>query len=369
MQRITPGQILAEAITSPDEKITIGPGTVLNDSWIKRLREWGIKKVSVGSGKKEASSVDELQALLSSVLQVIKEPGPKQVQVKTPNQKAQEDFFKICTMVETELCRIFLSTRCTNKKLPIKILKKLAGILYDTLAVPGLFSFIHIPARAERYLYRHAIDVALFCGLMGKWAGLPIDNVKVLVYAGLIHDIGKTRVFYEILAKPSSLNASERLLAEQHVEYSRTLLEDAGLESERILAAVYQHHEKIDGSGYPSGLSGSEVHPFAKVLAVADVYDALTSDRYYRARVSPLEAAEIMLYDMTGHFDSEVLTRFCEQLQQNLIGVKVSMSNSMTGEIVGFHPLPSMRPLVMLEDGKSVDLAVDELKIIDFRFA
>jgi putative nucleotidyltransferase with HDIG domain len=269
----------------------------------------------------------------------------------------QDHFISDCSKVKNELCSIYLHTRLTGYA-PLRTLESLAKrILYPLLSVPESFLLLHRTDGSENYLYRHSIDVALLSGFITRWLGYGESDVREMVYTGLVHDIGKARVCYSVISKPGALDGDEKTLAQVHVEKSIAMLSATRRVSKQLLDTVRQHHEKMDGTGYPDGLQGKEICPFARVLAVADVYDALTSNRYYKKAVSPFAAAGIMLQEMKGHFDPNVLEKFFEHACRLLMGRKVRLDDGTIGQLVFFYPYPAFKPIVTCPDGGILDLS------------
>jgi putative nucleotidyltransferase with HDIG domain len=347
---LAPGMILNEAVCSPDGKIVLGRGTVLTDYWIKRLSAWGVIRVDTRAEHAASLDEDELNRILQQVLQ-------EGEQTKSAAQVAQEKFFAVYEQVEVELQRMFLWTRCSGKLAPMPDYFRLAEIIFKAMEIPGAFLFVHSSARAETYLYRHSMDVAILSGMMGRWLGFANASVKELIVAGLLHDIGKARIHYEFLYKPAVLTSQEKTIAQQYSLLSRKLLSQAVC-SEDVRVAVAQHHERMDGSGYPEGIQACDIHPYARILALMNVYDALTSDRCCKKAVTPLEAAEIIVEEMVAQFDTQILTCLVEQIRNYLLGGKVLLSDGMKGEIVLFPSLPAMRPIVKSREGEVIDLSL-----------
>ena len=269
----------------------------------------------------------------------------------------QDLFISRCSSVEDELRTIYPCTRLTGYA-PLQRLELLASrVLYPLLSLSDSFLLLHRPNRPENYLYRHPVDVGLLSGLITRWMRYGEATVQKMVYAGLVHDIGKARVLFSIISKPGKLDGDEAVLAQKHVNQGSEILAGMPGENGQMIEAIRQHHEKMDGTGYPDGLKGDEIHSFARILAVADVYDALTSNRYYKKAVSPLAAAETMVQEMNGHFDPEVLEPFFEYTCRLLVGQKVLLSNGQVGQLVFFYPYANFRPLVTCSDGAVIDLS------------
>jgi len=359
---LSAGMVLNQLVESPDGTMVLGQGTVLNDSVISRLKKWKVKGVVVAEAAPAEFCLDDIGHTISDIIRTLaKEPlAARPPKLSPPTQKE----------IEEELQRIFLLTRY-HGVIPLdRVLTLINEQIEPLLARPESFAMIHSEAPAGNYLYRHALDVAIIAGFLGRWLGYKDVDVTSLLVAGLMHDIGKSRIKFEILSKPTRLNGEELNIARTHAGKSYELLAGTGIVHDAVLAAVLQHHERLDGSGYPFGLCGEAISPLARIIAVADVYDALISNRYYKKSIPPLAAAEIMLEQMSGHFDADVLNCLVENIRQFSLGGSVMLSNHRPGRIVSFNPLPCMRPLVETGDGTIVDLSqVGDVRILEITIA
>lgn len=186
----------------------------------------------------------------------------------------------------------------------------------------------------DEYTYLHSVAV---CALMINFARhLKLDDAEVqaLGVAGLLHDVGKVAIADDVLFKPGKLTSCERSAVEVHPEAGHAFL----MKSRDIPAAAFEvclrHHEKMDGTGYPGGLAGEELSLYARMGAICDVYDAVTSDRPYKAAWSPCEALTAM-QGWAGHFDPHLLDQFADSLGIYPVGTLVSLSNGMLAVVTG----------------------------------
>lgn len=367
VDQLTADMVLAEEINNPNGTVTLGIGTVITETWAKRIADWGITAVKVKTERESVAFDDnELDEMLQSVLEPTSH-NKKEVAVPRTTETV---FFKVYNGIESQLCGVFLRTRC-NGQVDISGMEQLSKKITETiLSMAGVLLFIQMPTRGENYLYRHALDVSVYAGLLGRWLQYAKADVAMLVYAGLIHDIGKAKVLFEIISKPDRLNPAEQTMAQKHVNHGVHILTKTAVVPEKILTAVGQHHERIDGSGYPNGLTGSETTDFAKILAIVDVYDALTSNRYYKKAVSPMRAGEIMCTEMSGAFDVTYLNVFLTHVFAALVGEMVTLSNEMQGKIISFGNFPDLKPVVELATGEQLDLAhLRDVKVMKINFA
>lgn len=306
------GMTLNQVLVSPDGKMVFGQGTVVNEFLLSCLRGWTVEGVDVAEAAAVEVNFAEIEKMVSDIVVALSDNIPMEKQVLNAAEVHGE--------IETELKRIFLHVRY-HGVIPLDTIISLVNMkIYPRLSQKDSFVQLHTEASAGDYLYRHALDVALISGYLGRWLGYGDSDIWNLTLAGLMHDIGKTRINFEMLSKPDKLNLEEFKIAKIHASYSHQLLVQAGIVPNVVLDAVLQHHERIDGSGYPYGHSGTEVTMLARIIAIADVYDALISNRYYRKGVSPQEALEIMMFQMKGQLDTHVLACLIEHIRKLGIG-------------------------------------------------
>lgn len=212
---------------------------------------------------------------------------------------------------------------------------------------------------SDEYTYKHSLDVATISTLIGRGLGLKAKELKDLATAGLLHDIGKRNISKEILHKNGRLDDQEFEIIKQHPVFTYKLLQPLDQVSEVIKQACLQHHEKWNGTGYPLHLEGQNINYFARILAVADVFDALVTDRPYHKHYTPSDAIE-MMNSMIGHFDIDVYKLFLKTVVLYPVGTIVTLSDGSKATIVENKKANILRPVVKrVEDGKILDLLDD----------
>lgn len=169
------------------------------------------------------------------------------------------------------------------------------------------------------YTYNHSLDVSIYSLGLGKIVGFRGDDLKELGLGGLFHDIGKRYIPLEVICKNGPLNDEEWKLMQKHPQYGLMILEEHR-STENIKACAFEHHESLLGNGYPQGLSATEIHAMARVVAVADTYDALTTKRSYNDPMKPTDAITLMTGRLKGKYDPEVM-RALVDIFQKLKGV------------------------------------------------
>lgn len=212
---------------------------------------------------------------------------------------------------------------------------------------------------SDEYTFKHSVDVATIAMILGKQQGLSKQQVYELGVSGLLHDVGKTRIPIEILNKPARLNDDEFAIMKQHSVYGYHMLEKKGEFNKEICYAVLQHHEKINGKGYPLGFNEKQITPYAKILSVADIYDALVTERPYKSAFSQRDAVE-MIMSMTGELDMTAMKSFLESMILYPVDSIVVLSNGEKAKVVKNSPHYILRPTVVgIESGKVYNLGED----------
>lgn len=217
----------------------------------------------------------------------------------------------------------------------------------------------------DTYTFQHCLNVALLSISTGIALGLNESNLHELGMAGLLHDIGKMLTPIEILNKPDKLTIREFNIIKLHPVNALKQLQNQV--SYEVLRAIEGHHEKLDGTGYPYGRKDENINYLAKILAVCDVYDALTSDRPYRKAAFPNEVIEYIMGCADTHFDYEIINQFIKIIVAYPIGTFVRLSNNRLAVVVKNYTENILRPLIRIvnEDG-TVGEDIDLLYNKDF---
>jgi len=213
---------------------------------------------------------------------------------------------------------------------------------------------IHHLSNNESYPYQHAVAVGLLCGYIANKLKYPKGEVVQAALAGILADCGMAKINPRILQKKSALTIQEFAEVKNHPKYSYHMVHDLPLLKEGAKIAVLQHHERLDGSGYPISLKSNQIHPIAKIIAVADTYHAMTSERLYRKKQSPFRVLELMKQDYFGQFDLAALRALSSGIINFSIGSKIKLSNGWFGEVLFITEKSPTRPLIKLFDTEEI---------------
>ena len=208
----------------------------------------------------------------------------------------------------------------------------------------------------DNYTYTHSVNVDILSVIIGVACGLRDDDLRKLSQAALMHDIGKTCVPIEIINKPGRLTDEEFTEVKKHPYYGYNMLRDNYDVSSVSRNAILSHHENEDGSGYPRGLNSEKIHQFAKIIHIADVYDALTTKRSYKDAMNPADAMEYLMANTDRMFDRELVSLFMEYVAPYPLGVQVELSTGQKALVVKNNRSMLSRPMIRLDGGATLDL-------------
>lgn len=234
----------------------------------------------------------------------------------------------------------------------------IASEITDELSLQGDISVNLVSLRTTSdYTYKHSINVAILSVLTGIGLGLKKPMLRELAAAGLLHDIGKINIPPETMDKAGPLTEEEYELIKKHSEFGYEKIKNNISISSKTKMGVYMHHENINGTGYPMGLSGDQIYMFAKIIHIADVYDAITSERVYKKAQSPAEAIEFLMKNAGTMFQPEYVKAFITYIPVYPKGRNVILSDGTTAVVVENRQHHTLYPIVRrLSDGETIDL-------------
>jgi HD-GYP domain-containing protein (c-di-GMP phosphodiesterase class II) len=217
----------------------------------------------------------------------------------------------------------------------------------------------------DDYTFFHSVNVAVLSVLVGVELGLSREQLFNLGLAAILHDIGKIFIDIDILNKPSKLTADEYTIMKKHSEYGYNYLKETYEIPSAAYVAVLQHHEQYDGRGYPSGKGKGDISLLGRIICVSDVYDALTSNRPYRAQLLPSEAMEYIMANGGIMFDVNLTKIFVRKVAPFPVGTYVRLSNGYLGIVAQNFEEACMRPRVKIildKAGKRIPPQIVDLK-------
>ncbi|QIZ78246.1 HD-GYP domain-containing protein [Ferrimonas lipolytica] len=210
---------------------------------------------------------------------------------------------------------------------------------------PSALSCLRLIKQKDDYLLEHSIGVAILMVMFGRQLGFSGQELHHLCVGSLLHDIGKIKVPEKILNKPGKLSEPEFIIMRSHAAYSRDIMKATPGLNQISLDVAAQHHEKIDGSGYPAGLSGNQISKYGRMIAICDIYDALTADRVYRDGMTGPQAMKILRNMTPNQLDEALLHQFINCVGVYPPGSFVELSNGMIAIVIDATTTPLL-PIV-----------------------
>jgi HD-GYP domain-containing protein (c-di-GMP phosphodiesterase class II) len=204
-------------------------------------------------------------------------------------------------------------------------------------------------------IYRHGVNVTALSTILGKWVGLNGAQLNLLTYAAILHDFGKIKVDKRILDKPGALTTKEFNEIKAHPTIGYNYIKEIPFLDKAVSYGVLMHHERTDGSGYPLGLKEDKIHQFAKIIAIADVFDAVNSNRVYKKSKGPFEALEIIKKESLGKLDYEYCNIFLNHVVNYYMGENVMLNTKKICKIIQVDVNNLARPF-LLDDTGFIDL-------------
>lgn len=379
LKDLKPGMVLTQPLISRQGSLVMEAGTLLTEFILGSLQNPaymnGILPEDVGFDNMKLNVfVSEQHGALSmeDVSQVGTEASGEDDELPNPNKERLLDPYYVALYDNVmKMLGKLLSPQSVSKGLDLDAI----GLLIADRQLEQLcdgaraVAQIHNMNREGSYLLHHSLHVAILAGLMGRWLHWPREYRERLVLAGLLHDVGKLKISDDIMNKPGKLTSAEMDIVRRHSAYSAEILAKCGLSGEAdIMAGVLQHHERGDGSGYPSGIKKEVISPFGKILAILDIYDAMAANRAYAHKVSPFEIFDRLNSDMMeDKIDAEYGVLFVKKICHALTGSWLRLTNGEKAKIVYIdQSRTNSLPIVETPEGKFYDLAHDgRVKIVE----
>ncbi|MCL2019698.1 MAG: HD-GYP domain-containing protein [Oscillospiraceae bacterium] len=223
------------------------------------------------------------------------------------------------------------------------------GQKLETNDITMIIQSINGIRRVDEYLHTHSLNVAFLNGLMAKWLNYDRQKQDELIKAGLLHDIGKLLIPHHILNKPGRLTNDEFETVKKHSVYSFEMLVNSGIRDKFLLLGVAQHHEKLNGSGYPHGLKEKDISEFARVTAISDIYDAMVAKRVYKNAQSPFIILANFAKEGYSMLDIKLVKLFIDHMIYELKGKYTLLSNGSIAKVIMINERNLIYPLVEVE--------------------
>ena len=315
------GDILANEITNKYGAAIVTKDTIITEYMKQKLQDMGVSHVSIYQTNMVNQYYNDVRHKNFTIDYYKNLKGIKQI-IKDLAAGKGIDYLKIKDISDTLYNKVNNDTNIASN------LSKLRKYDEDT--------------------FSHCLNVSIYAALLGKWLGLTKDEIKDLVHAGILHDIGKMGISKDILNKKGSLLPGEYEIIKEHAVLGYNMVKDIDIISDQVKNAVLMHHERADGTGYPFGYRLNQLDLFSKSIAIVDVYDAIISNRAYKKRSTPFEAFEWFLGPGLAFFDIQLVSIFFKNISCSYVGARVLLNSGAVGEIVYIPPHNISKPILRM---------------------
>lgn len=349
---LKPGMVTAEDVLNYDMKMVVPKGVVLTENIISRLESYSIYYVSI-----ENEVVEQLYNKSVEPSAKTEAPIPESSKSRIYNSEQfavfSRDFNQCADHFKDSLMKALYKHEPFNAE----------GLLSETMQLMkqgethvSVFDMLLNMRNIDDSIYAHCIDVALISNMLARWLHFSEEEQRLATACGLFHDVGKFMLPQTILRKPDRLTAEEFEIVKTHTTEGLHLLSKFSNIPKEVRNAALMHHEKCDGSGYPYGLKGDEIDNYSKIVTIADIFDAMTSERVYRSAMCPFTVIKAFEDEGIQKYDPKYILTFLENVANSYLNHRVSLSNGMEGNVIFINQSDYSLPIIKCDNDEIINL-------------
>ena len=332
VENLEPGMTLARTVTGENFMVILSENTVLTEKNIERLQNLEIAAVFIKDEFDLSKNFQQAAAVVKK------------------DSAFSHDFDRVSKLAN----QVFdeLQNGGNAKETTAKLTAKILPMADNYASVNYLFDLGHM----NTTLALHSERVAIFSGIIAKWMHYKWEEIRTIVTAAFLHDVGKKDFSAELFkTTPEDLAEEDLQTYKKHCRKGYNILKNAGFE-EPIPTIALSHHEKMNGEGFPKNLSGEKIHPFARIVSVADAYDNLTAEREGSIKKTPFDALNFFIREIYSTFDPAVCVPLLTRIKDSLIGSTVTLNDGQKASIAFYPKDFSSLPVVITENGREINL-------------
>lgn len=349
IMNLVPGMVTAEDVFSYNQTLILPKGFCLTDEAITRLELYSIISIRI---EDEVIPVEQPPASQYGNPNSEEWPYSKVVQSSEEFKAFKAEFNENISTLKNCLNDV------VEKNAPLRVDEMLHGtldILSNCKTSGNVFTMLQNMRQYDDLTYAHSLNVALICNVFAGWLDFSPADRELATTCGLFHDIGKLTIPEIIIKKPSKLTDEEYNIIKTHPIEGYRILKNQDID-QHIKNSALMHHERCDGGGYPLGIKADKIDRFAKIVSIADVYDAMTAARVYRGPLCPFTVIEIFEQEGLQKYDTHFILTFLENIVLTYMNNHVRLSDGQIGKIVFVNKSRLSKPMIATEDG-FVDLS------------
>ncbi len=343
--------ITGEDVFSYNNQMIVPKGQALDDKMITRLEFYSVLAVRIME-EAEGAQAEPLPGEAGSGEITENSAYSKKVKNSKRFKQFEQSFLETTETFKVKFKGIAENGAEINSKEMIKSITDLVG---EDMTGSSVFDMLHNMRQYDDFTYMHSMNVALICNVFAKWLKMPASDVDILTLGGLLHDIGKLKIPDNIIRKPDKLSPAEYNIIKTHSLQGYNILKDKDID-ENVKQCALMHHERCDGSGYPLGVTDEKINSYAKIVAIADVYDAMTAARIYRGPLCPFKVISIFESEGLHKYDGHYLLTFLEHVATTYMNNRVRLNNGVEGDVIFMNRNQYSRPMLQCGD-QFIDLS------------
>lgn len=346
LSEVRPGMTLARTVINENLIVVLAENTFLTQAHIEKLQFLGITNVYV----KDAYDLSPQNSIVKAML--------------SRSHAFASDYQEVLSVAEE-----LFKTAEKTQSLPVQKTKSMIQESVSPLIrQSGVIDYLYELKHTDKSVYNHSLRVSILAGVLAKWMQYDEAAMQDVTLAGFLHDIGKTQIDQNIVERDvESLTPEEMEIYMQHTINGYHLLSANAELSEGVKKAALQHHEKTNGSGFPFNALSADIHDYAKIVALADFYDIVTTEREGFPKYTPFSAIAMITQKMFGEMDPKICMPFLVNIQQAFLGSTVLLSDKRRGVIIQYPKDYAAMPLISMEDDEIIDLNKNaNLRIVEY---
>ncbi|MBE1299012.1 MAG: DUF3391 domain-containing protein [Alteromonadaceae bacterium] len=372
VNQLVPGMFVNKVTNQKGDLRVKSQGLVNKTSIIEALKEKGILELEVDYSRSNMEMIKQHQGELE-----VESPDQEEVPVpkkkKVPFGEALSASQKLHEQAK-KAHDTFLEKIRSGDNADVESIKAVSEEIIDSIFHDAdALTCVSLIKDSPDYILEHSVNCAIYMTIFAKHMGFDKELTEELCLAGFLMDTGMATIPNDLLEKKGKLTKDDRQLIEMHVDIGAELIEQSEDVSDNVLEIIRNHHERLDGSGYPEGKSGDHINIYARMAAIVDSYDALTNDRPYRKGLTPTGALKKLLSDSTGKYDQTLIHQFIRSIGVHPVGSLVKLKSGKLGIIVRSNKDEPLRPEVMtfysLKSGHHTEIKKIDLRHTDDEIA
>ena len=343
---LTVGMIVADDIYSLSGQLILSKHSILSERLLAKLNFYSIPTVTVMETEADTPVEDEK---LSAIIKKSEE-----------YKEFQKEFSQVTKQLDGVMGKLVEGE--IKQDDIVDIVSNECELFFRKEEKYSFMDMFHNMREMSDTVLTHSLNVSIVSVMIGRWLGFSKEEQELLLVSGLLHDIGKLEIPESILNKPDKLTTDEYKLVKEHAFKGFKILKNAGMD-EKICEVALNHHERCDGSGYPAKLKEDKISKYSKIVAIADVYDAMTAGRPYRDAICPFDVIRKFEDDGLQMYDASYIMTFLSKIASTYNHSAVRLSDGSEGEVIMINKQNLSRPVVRVGEDY-IDLSkVKEVKI------